>query len=247
MEEIVKNILKLAAVAFCILSCCAQAGQSTFNYNTMLNSAKSNLKSIYIGGNLGLTSYLVNVNDNDGFLTDNGSFSMMRSGLNKGLQAGIDWQISEAVLGVVGELTSLDLDARIRDNPNAINNIHYAKRHFDKFYAVRLRAGLAVNNTFIYVSAGPAKAKFNTSWYDNNTAPNQVLKFNKSKTGLMGTIGAEYKAHKYINVGGEIYALRVSNQDKTFFANSNNYRFEHNDSLFGARFLVNFDFVSSIK
>lgn len=238
-----KNCFKFFAVVCCMLTSTLYAGDSFFGSNNSFNSVTNAIKSLYIGGHVGIASHDTNFNDVDGLLTDNGSYSSLKTGVTKGLQAGIDWQFNQMVLGVVGEFESVGIDSQMRDNPNvAINN--YVKRRFKSFYAGRIRAGLAVKDTIIYISAGPAVASFNTSWVDPTTVGG-VFKFSNDKTGWIGTIGTESKIFKNVNVGGEIYTLHMGNQDKTLFAQpaATNFRFVHNDSLWGARFLVNFDYI----
>jgi outer membrane immunogenic protein len=110
----------------------------------------------YIGGNAGGGIALADVFDPDCFFCNDSS---LHGGFAEvGGQAGYNWQFGHAVVGVEGDLNWQSF----RRSTGVIETDEITKARLDAFASLRLRAGLAFDRTFAYVTFGPAAARANS-------------------------------------------------------------------------------------
>lgn len=232
-----KTFLVQCALAACALSATVATAQDTSTYAC---DPCCGFNGFYVGGNLGMLSHVANRNDIDGFLTDNSGWTTMDTSIAGGVQLGYDWQCCSSVFGLVMDWNASNVDSLLQDNPNAGDNNQF-HTDFDWFTSLRARAGLAVDNALIYVSAGPAVAKFESVWQD----PPVVLPNSDTRWGWIGTVGTEVKCSHNISVGAELFYMHFDDETTTFYnvdGFGTDYAFTESDSAWGARFLVNYRF-----
>jgi len=189
----------------------------------------------YIGANLGALSYTAHRNDQNGFLTDHGSYTLRDTGFTGGLQLGWDRNCNNRVYGLVWDFNGTSADKKIYDN----DNTNYVKAELDWWTSIRARSGLVVNDTLLYITGGVAWARVKTTWNDD---PNH---FSNSGThvGLIGGFGAETVVCDNWSVGGEF--LYTEFGDKSHHhteAGGTRRSFNHADNSWLARITINYHF-----
>jgi outer membrane immunogenic protein len=104
----------------------------------------------YIGGNAGGGVATANVYDPDCFFCNDSTLHIGFAEL--GGQAGYNWQIGHAVVGIEGELNWQSF----KPTTGTIATVEVTNTKLDAFASLRLRAGLASDRTLAYVTFGPA-------------------------------------------------------------------------------------------
>jgi outer membrane immunogenic protein len=196
----------------------------------------------YVGGNAGAVAYTANRNDLDGFLTDNGSFTATKTGATAGVQVGWDWQSCHKLLGVVADWNWTDVKATTLDNPNTPGQEQSIVSKMDWFSTIRGRAGLAVDDTLIYVTAGAAAANITTTISEIQPPQNERFPFEKTRWGLVGGVGAEFALWNGWSFNSELLYMQFKKQTVTFFSPADNVRasFDLNDSAWVTRVGLNY-------
>ncbi len=191
----------------------------------------------YIGGNVGVFSHVARRNDIDGFLTDNSGWSTLNTDFAGGVQGGYDWQCNNRLVGVVADWNAVYTGTKLFDNPNGNSDDDFLKNDIDWYTTIRARAGLAVCDALVYVTAGAAVANFETRWQD---IPDN-FRHCDTRWGWTGGVGTELFFCRNLTVGAEVLFLHFDDKYKTFRGESEDfYSFGHNDSLWNARLLVNY-------
>jgi opacity protein-like surface antigen len=129
-----------------------------------------------------------------------------------GGQGGYNWQHNVMVLGLEGDINRTSFD---ESQPFSLGSGGQGtvRVKFDAFGSLRARAGLAVDRTLIYVTAGPAWGHFNSS--EVSTRPDQVHSFDNGwRAGIAAGTGLEFQLASNWNVRAEY--LYLDFVDKTF-------------------------------
>ncbi|MFC2074867.1 outer membrane protein [Bdellovibrionota bacterium] len=201
-------------------------------------------EGLYLGLNFGVGSHHANANDLDGFLEDNGTYSLLNTNIAGGAQFGYDWEIPHFVFGVIGEWVWTALDGLYRDNPNDITEDSFVQSDLKWFATIRGRAGLTAGDILFYLSTGPAVAFFKYTWHD----PTDTFPLSDGIWGWIGSIGTELKIFEKISIGGELYHMQFADKEIGPYANTDppdppeGVSFGHNNAVWGTRFLINYRF-----
>lgn len=125
-------------------------------------AAAAGWNGFYFGGNVGGGMAEVQFLDPDCWICGNASYH--RGFAAVGGQAGYDAQWNSLVAGVVADIdwTSLDQSGLLGVAQTA-SELAKTRVQMNALSSVRARAGLAVDQTLFYVTAGPAFGHFNTS------------------------------------------------------------------------------------
>ncbi|GAB4230795.1 MAG: porin family protein [Chlamydiales bacterium] len=192
----------------------------------------------YIGGNLGVLTNIFRRNDQDGFLTDNSGWSMTDTDIAGGLQAGVDCQRGNTVVGIVGDWNPTNVSTLLKDNPNENVGDKHIRSDFDWYSTIRARAGLAICDTFIYLTGGAAVARFDTRWKDQPAK----LRHHNARWGWTAGVGTEFRLCGCFTFGGEFLFMHFDDNKKSFYDDnsSNRYTFGHNDSAYTGRLVINY-------
>ncbi len=112
-----------------------------------------------------------------------------KSGFVGGGQAGVNWQVSQFVLGIEGDIDSASINASVAcaGAPPAI-----CSSKQDYLASIRGRAGFAFNNFLVYGTGGVAFTNYNHSIAFPGFALGPVNWSNDSRTGWVAGVGAEY-------------------------------------------------------
>lgn len=176
--------------------------------------------------------------DNDGYLTDNSSWTSTDLAGGAGIQFGHDWQRGNRVLGIVGDFNWLNSDAVTRDNPNSGDvTPNSVKTTLGWMSTLRGRAGVADDNTLIYLSGGVALADIDTVITDG-TAYN----FSDTRLGMTGGAGAEFALSDNWNLGGEFLYTKFAPDTINFTEAPNSFLFDTADSAVLAKLSLSYRF-----
>jgi outer membrane immunogenic protein len=110
------------------------------------------------------------------------------SGFTAGGALGFNYQIGSAVLGIEGDWNWINASKTYTDS--GWPSQHNAK--IDSFGTIRARAGLALDNTLAYVTAGAAFVDQQVSVFDPTGIIQGGFSFSKTKTGLAVGAGTEF-------------------------------------------------------
>lgn len=189
----------------------------------------------YVGGNVGVNNYTSNPNDLDGLLTDNGGWTQTDVAATAGVQAGYDWQSCNKVFGWVADFNWSNAETTVLDNPNAPDN-NVFRSSMDWFGTLRARAGVAANDTLIYVTGGVAVARIGSSVAD----PPVAFSFEKTRWGLVGGVGAEFALGNNWSFNSEILYMHFAKHTATGFDGATPFQFDFADSAWIGRVGLNY-------
>jgi outer membrane immunogenic protein len=112
----------------------------------------------------------------------------------------------------------------------------------DWFGTLRTRAGLAANNTFVYITGGVAVADIETTFTD----PPDTFNFGKTRWGVVGGAGAEVDLGNNWSVNGEVLYMQFAKHTATGVdGGATAFRFDMNDSAWVGRLGLNYRFSSA--
>ena len=129
-----------------------------------------------------------------------------------GLTAGYNWQFGHTVLGIEGDYNWANVDktkASLNDNDDDGSTTRFK---MNEFATLRGRAGLALDRTLIYATAGVAFAHIhNTTTFTDTDGSTHLLSVdeNKWKTGLAVGAGVEFALTPELDAEGRIHADAV--------------------------------------
>ena len=171
-----------------------------------------------------------------------------------GLTAGYNYQFGHTVLGIEGDFNWANVDktkAFLNDNEDGSTT----RFKMNEFATLRGRAGLALDQTFIYATAGVAFANIHntTSFTDNGvgSTPFAQADENKWKTGLAVGAGVEFALSHNWSLKGEYMLMQFQNSDAAINnvpSGTNNCgstfpcRMNYSESVQTARVGVNYKF-----
>jgi opacity protein-like surface antigen len=191
----------------------------------------------YVGGNFGTIAYTAETNDLDGFLTDNSNYTATDLAWTAGAQVGYDWQSCNRVFGIVADWNWTNAKTETLDNPNNPGDNNSTRKKMDWFATLRGRAGLAVNDSLVYVTGGVAAAKIATTISD----PPDTFDTSKTRWGLVGGVGAEFALWNNWSVNTEILYLQFAKQSETFADTGGTlFAFDLHDSAWVSRVGLNY-------
>jgi outer membrane immunogenic protein len=121
-----------------------------------------------------------------------------------GGQVGYNWQWASAVFGLEGDLDWASAkEAHTLDPLNSCCN-GTATFKVDALGSIRARAGLAVDHTLAYVTAGPAFGHFNSDWTTSPTAGDQFTAADQGwRFGIAAGAGVEFMLSPNWSLRGE--------------------------------------------
>lgn len=170
--------------------------------------------------------------DLDGFLVDNSGWTLTDINVLGGIQAGYDYQMCNNVVGVVLDWTPTALSRKEKNDPHGSEN-RYIKNDIDWISTLRMRTGLAIDRTLLYVTGGIAMGQTSVEWRDAS----DKLDTKSIQFGWTGGMGAEYKIDCNWSAGFELLYVQLANKKHTYNATNT---FSHSDSIYMGRFTLNY-------
>jgi opacity protein-like surface antigen len=189
----------------------------------------------YVGGNVGAAAVVSHRNDLDGFFTDNSGWTATDIAPTIGAQIGYDWQSCHAVFGVVADWSWINAESTVRDNPGTGSDRIHNDMHW--FATIRARAGLAVNDTLFYVTAGVAGAHSKTTFTETGITSTT----SDTRWGLAAGAGAEFALWNNWSLNAEVLYLNFG-KDTVTLTSPIVGTFDMQDSAWVARLGLNYRF-----
>jgi outer membrane immunogenic protein len=151
------------------------------------------------------------------------TYNFSAEGFLYGVHAGYDRQLGSLVLG--GELdasfSTLDDDSRsTNDGVSYSNKVNY-------LISLRLRAGLAVDTTQLYLLAGPALGSIDHEWKEDGD-PSDSWDFSNDGVGFVLGVGLEHQIAAHWTLRGE--AVRYT-LPRASDMNQNGYTMQVSDEV----------------
>jgi outer membrane immunogenic protein len=194
----------------------------------------------YVGANIGAARARSSVSDEAGDILG-APADANRTGVIGGLQAGYNWQISNVVLGIEGDVSFASLDRTIGTVPGTFGLDDTFKSRLSALGTVRGRIGWAFDRVLVYGTGGVAFA----SLKDEVVDPVTNIGFTASpKSGVTGwTAGGGVEFAITNNWTAKAEYLHVGLPDRTVTADvPGGYTFAFKDSLDIGRVGINYKF-----
>lgn len=207
-----------------VVAICGLISTSVYAYECCNPCEVNGFDGFYVGGNIGILSHEASQNGLDLLAHSTAT----DTGFAGGVQVGYDWQCQNRVFGLVGDWNATSLGLHQRGTAASF-------RHDLEWYStIRARAGLAVCNTLVYVTGGAAVAKLKHEWSTGTTS----FGAHDTRWGWTGGVGAEFDLGCSWSAGAEVLYMNFAHNSKT----SNGVRFDHSDSAFTGKLMVNYRF-----
>lgn len=206
--------------------CCGRPSCPTF--------CEAGYNGFYIGGNLGVISYLALCNEDDNlglkgkYYTD--------TGFTAGGQTGYDWNWGCPLLGVVA-----DWDwSNIHQSHTALTG-DLLKDKLDWYLTIRGRAGVTVCDCLFYLTAGAALGGFETTWRADGGS--EIFHKNASQWGWTGGFGVEYLLGYNWSLGADLLFMYFGYDKKAFTRTDGGIDvLGTNHAVWVARMILNYHF-----
>jgi outer membrane immunogenic protein len=189
----------------------------------MLADPAANWSGFYIGINGGGGLANGAFTDVDGFF---GTDDKHQTGFGTvGGQVGYNWQMRSFVMGVEGDLNYMSVNnshALALGSSSGVNGFNSSTTlKLDAFGSVRARAGLAVDNTLVYVTGGPAWGHSDSSvnFVRSNPLANSYKSVdNEWRIGFAAGAGVEHMLTQNLVVRAEYLYLDFLDQRRDVIA-----------------------------
>lgn len=202
-----------------------------------------NWSGFYAGLNAGYARGNTVWNDLDATLTAGGTFiDQSSNGFTGGGQIGYNWQFRHAVIGLETDFNYLGLNHGTNLfvlTGGTPTSIHDSMRWFG---TVRGRAGLALDNVLLYLTAGLAYGR--TDHKEIDGAPVLNADLSATKLGFAAGVGAEYGLDPHWSVKTEVLYVDLGKSSTTIgpFFGGISGRFDTLDTMWIVRAGVNYKF-----
>jgi outer membrane immunogenic protein len=199
----------------------------------------------YVGGQGSYTSYHANRVDSDLYFFGTGfpppSFQQVDAGYGGGVQGGYNIQCGDKVFGAEADW-SFGKQKSATNIDFAFIPIGSVTSSIQNFSTLRGRAGVALDNLLLYVTAGAARAKIHTEWaLDIGGVFNETLAFDKWRLGWTVGFGTEWAVMPNISVKSEVLYADFGQSVVSAFSPliGDTQHFTHSDAVWAARMGVN--------
>jgi outer membrane immunogenic protein len=185
-DQMVNKLLGLAAGSLMVLGAGSALADGTPRqaYASPV-CAPSNFAGFYVGGHVGYAIAGTNATMFDDDVLSEAFSSDNQRGATYGAHVGYNYQRCNLVLGVEGDWTWMNGDAsnRSADGDTVTSRVR-------DLGSVRGRAGVVVDNTLFYATAGYGWAQASYTFFDADLG---TAKFNLNESGLVYGAGAEFQ------------------------------------------------------
>lgn len=202
-----------------------------------------NWSGFYLGASAGAIYSNHLIRDND-YWNFGGTAAYSSIGVLGGATVGYNVQFNRLVLGLEGDLSFVSTDA----NAYSVGDRRRIENEMNYLGTVRGRVGLAVDRTFIYVTAGVAFADVKNSYTDSVGRPGEAAETWRkggNRFGLVGGAGVEYAVTNNWTVKGEALYANLAEKTDSLTIRGSERRFGFASNHFLARLGVNYKFGGS--
>lgn len=135
------------------------------------------------------------------------------TGVEGSIRAGYDMQFGPLVVGLVGELSAVDLEDSVTSfstTPAA----YVFTRQLEQIAAIRARVGFPVGSALLYATGGAATAKVENSFRTTNTANSFTVRNDDDQAdGYQLGAGVEWRLAPNLSVTGEYLYSNLQTDD----------------------------------
>jgi outer membrane immunogenic protein len=196
----------------------------------------------YIGGNVGWASGTTSISD-PAFDWFGSTFDRRKDSFTGGGQIGWNYQRGRAVFGIEADMNWLNLgktelyDTAVGRDPSVVINWKWSW-----LATVRGRAGVAVDDILVYLTAGAAFARPRFSWTELDDPPDSWPEFGGVRVGWTVGGGIEYGVGSNWSVKLEGLYVDLGKEEST---NLNGFPLEVRTTAFIGRVGLNYRFGSA--
>lgn len=214
-------------------------------------AADSSLAGLYVGGNLGIATPTMTLEDSDCWYNCS-AYTLNPSGLTYGLQVGQNFVNGSLLLGwsLDYNLASIDetYDYGFYTGPNDDMRI---ESEFKSALSLRGKAGMVVDKTAVVLSFGPAQGDFETTFSDrNNNLSNPGVwdraTLDDTVNGFVYGLGIEHAWSDTLLVSVDLSKYDFEGEDGLVIENpsatQSNYKVKFLNSLDTVRVSANYKF-----
>jgi outer membrane immunogenic protein len=158
-----------------------------------------NWSGFYLGAQIGAASMSTRLADDTDFFDNQGVNPDRHTGITGGGYAGVNWQFGSFVFGIDGQWSGYD--AKTASQPDGPTSSALVQSTIHDAGNVKARVGLALNNTLVYVAAGPAWA---SSTLAVNTSATTAFTNDKVVSGFAVAGGVEHAISSNLIFRGQL-------------------------------------------
>jgi outer membrane immunogenic protein len=165
----------------------------------------------YVGGQVGAASMSSSFKDNDDTFDNQGLNPDRKFGVTGGVYGGYNWQIHNFILGVDTQWSWYG-KSEISSAPDGVATSELLSTKLRNAGSVKARLGLALDDTMVYVAAGPAWGNFD--FHALNVADNGSFdsRARSTVTGLAIAAGVEHMITPNWVVRGQVQYTEFGTQ-----------------------------------
>ena len=170
----------------------------------------------YVGGNVGYLDHMTRRTDSDALLGEAASLVADEGNVSAGVEGGYNWQFHCTVAGFVADWQWADADASGQLLPNTPAVASFSS-NMQWYSTVRARAGIMVDQTLLYGTAGIAIADIKDTWTVGppDVAPTFTSSFSNTRVGLAVGGGLEYALSTNVSLKAEALYLLFTDTTNT--------------------------------
>ena len=258
-----KNLLT-ATLLVAVTTVAANAADMSMPYKAAPMQSVYNWTGFYIGGNAGGGFANSEHLDADDFSGSNTKFQEAFG--TGGVGAGYNYQFGNTVLGIEGDYNWTNVD-KTKDIASPVRfeealiaaaavlpSTNTARFQMNEFATIRARAGLALDRTLVYATAGLAFGHIKNTTQLGAGGFSDLASEDKWKTGLAVGGGVEFALTQNWTLRGEYLLMQFQNSDAIFnqvggsnsgltsCSNAQPCRMNYSESVQVARIGVNYKF-----
>ncbi|MBI3759452.1 MAG: porin family protein [Deltaproteobacteria bacterium] len=200
----------------------------------------------YIGAHVGVGRMNSSCDQNGGYNyyscgTYTGGVTTSDTGIVGGINAGYDWQDRNFVYGVIADWTWTNL----KKTRSSSYSTYQLRTQVDWLASFRGRAGLAVDNTLVYLTGGVALGKVKAGGFGGPTTDFSNVCYgcvDKVKVGWVAGAGVEHKFNKTWSVNFEALYYDLGRETASTVYAGTSYVNEYHWEVFVARVGMNYRF-----
>lgn len=171
-------------------------------FSASANAANQNWAGPYVGASVGAASLTGNANNYYGEIDSTTTNAVV------GLNAGYNWQVGSAVIGVEADINGGDLETI---NPDSYGGYYRQEAKWNWFSTIRGRAGMTVGNTMLYVTGGVAivDTDYKYCYYSDCSSTGDNAKSSGTETGLTYGVGMEMAMNEKLSLKAEYLRVQL--------------------------------------
>jgi outer membrane immunogenic protein len=205
----------------------------------------------YVGGQVGGTLYDHRWQDMNGFIKTQlnpdipDTSDTSKGGWNAGVTAGYNWQTTRCtVFGFEADWNWTNANATKYLTSDSGSEDVYVSSKMKSFGTLRTRAGVVVDNLFLYATGGLAWARFDRSFTIRESANVDIFSSNDTRWGWTLGMGTEWAINSNWSVKSDVLYLGFTSKETSFTSSDVGpggiFRVDNKDSAWVTRVGLNY-------